>query len=117
GSSSGFPPLAPYLRNHNTQARINGGRRVYAQLQPLAAQVEARYGVPANILIAIWGHETSYGAVRGNFDLPRSLATLAWERRRRDLILRDLIVVHTLVDSGVAQSCHQRHCAIGSYSS
>lgn len=104
GSSSGFPPLAPYLRNHNTQARINGGRRVYAQLQPLAAQVEARYGVPANILIAIWGHETSYGAVRGNFDLPRSLATLAWEGRRRDLFERELIDVLKIADSGVPRS-------------
>ena len=104
GSSSGFPPLAPYLRNHNTSARINAGRRVHAQLQPLAAQVEARYGVPAEILIAIWGHETSYGAVRGNFDLPRSLATLAWEGRRRDLFEQELIDVLKIADSGVSRS-------------
>jgi len=104
GSSSGFPPLAPYLRNHNTTARINGGRRVYAQLRPLAAQVEAQYGVPAEMLIAIWGHETSYGAVRGNFDLPRSLATLAWEGRRRDLFERELIDVLKIADSGVPRS-------------
>src|SRR5690606_12537007 len=104
GSSSGFPPLAPYLRDHNTSARINAGRRVYAQLQPLAAQVEAQYGVPASILIAIWGHETSYGAVRGNFDLPRSLATLAWEGRRRELFERELIDVLKIADSGVPRS-------------
>jgi len=104
GSSSGFPPLAPYLDRHNTSARINGGRRVFAQLQPLAARVEAQYGVPAEILIAIWGHETSYGAVRGNFDLPRSLATLAWEGRRRDLFERELIDVLKIADSGVPRS-------------
>src|SRR5688572_21276792 len=44
GPSAGFPPLAPYLADHNTTARINGGRRVYAQMRPLADQVEARYG-------------------------------------------------------------------------
>src|SRR6187399_2091643 len=49
GSSAGFPPLAPYIADHNTAARINGGRRVYAQLGSLGAQVEARYGVPAPI--------------------------------------------------------------------
>ena len=104
GSSSGFPPLAPYLRDHNSSARINAGRRVHAQLQPLAGQVEARYGVPAEILMAIWGHETAYGAVRGSFDLPRSLATLAWEGRRRDLFERELIDVLKIADSGVPRS-------------
>jgi membrane-bound lytic murein transglycosylase B len=104
GPSAGFPPLAPYLANHNTAARINGGRRVYAQLRPLADQVEARYGVPAPILIAIWGHETSYGAVRGNFDLARSLATLAWEGRRRTLFERELIDLLKIADSGIPRS-------------
>ena len=99
-----FPPLAPYLRDHNTSARINAGRRIYSQLQSLAAQVEARYGVPAPILIAIWGHETSYGAVRGSFDLPRSLATLAWEGRRRELFERELIDVLKMADQGVPRS-------------
>jgi lytic murein transglycosylase len=99
-----FPPLAPYLRDHNTSARINAGRRVYSQVQPIAAQVEARYGVPAPILLAIWGHETSYGAVRGSFDLPRSLATLAWEGRRRALFERELIDVLKMADRGVPRS-------------
>src|SRR5688500_12764547 len=40
GSSSSFPPLAPYLRDHNTTARINGGRRAYQRLMPVAADVE-----------------------------------------------------------------------------
>jgi len=104
GASAGFPPLAPYIADHNTAARINGGRRVYAQLGSLAAQIEARYGVPAPILIAIWGHETSYGAVRGNFDLARSLATLAWEGRRRELFERELIDLLKIADTGVPRS-------------
>jgi membrane-bound lytic murein transglycosylase B len=99
--SSAFPPLAPYLRDHNTAARIAGGQRAYARLGRLAADVETRYGVPAKILIAIWGHETSYGAVRGSFDLPRSLATLAWEGRRRALFERELIDVLKMADQGV----------------
>ncbi len=104
GTSAGFPPLAPYLASHNTAARIAGGRQVYARIRPLAAEVEARYGVPAPILIAIWGHETSYGAVRGNFDLARSLATLAWEGRRRELFERELIDLLKIADTGVPRS-------------
>jgi lytic murein transglycosylase len=103
-STSGFPPLAPYLSSHNTSARIAGGKRVYQQVGPLARQVEQRYGVPAPILIAIWGHETSYGAVQGGFDLAEALATLAWEGRRRPLFEAELIDLMRMVQQGVPRS-------------
>jgi lytic murein transglycosylase len=103
-NNAGFPPLAPYLSSHNTSARIAGGRRVYQQLGPLATQVERRYGVPAPVLIAIWGHETSYGAVQGGFDLAQALATLAWEGRRRDLFEGELIGLMKMVQQGVPRS-------------
>jgi len=103
-TSSGFPLLSTYLTRHNTQPRIDGGRRKLGQLGSLAASVEQQYGVPAEILVAIWGHETSYGAVRGDFDLPRSLATLAWDGRRRELFERELIDVLKMADMGVARS-------------
>ena len=104
GSSSGFPPMAPYIARHNSDARISAGRRVYRQILPLAADVQRRYGVPAQIILAIWGHETSYGAVKGNFDLPRSLATLAWDGRRRALFEGELIDTMKMVDRGVPRS-------------
>ena len=103
-NNAGFPPLAPYLSSHNTSARVAGGRRAYQQLGPLAAQVEQRYGVPASIVLAIWGHETSYGAVRGNFDLAQALATLAWEGRRRELFETELIDLMKMVQQGVPRS-------------
>ena len=103
-NGTGFPPLAPYLSSHNTSARIAGGRRAYQQLGPLAAQVQQRYGVPAPIILAIWGHETSYGAVQGNFDLAQALATLAWEGRRRALFETELIDLMKMVQQGVPRS-------------
>jgi len=104
GSVSGFPPLAPYLASHNTTARIEAGRRKYRQLGPLALRVEREFGVSAPVLFAIWGHETSYGAVMGGFDLPRALATLAWEGRRRELFEGELIATLKMVDRGVPRS-------------
>ncbi|VVT15581.1 lytic murein transglycosylase [Erythrobacter sp. EC-HK427] len=103
-TSTGFPSMANYLGRHNTQARINGGVRTLARVRPIASRIEQEYGVPAEIVIAIWGHETSYGAVMGSFDLPRSLATLAWEGRRRDLFEPELIAVLKMVDQGVPRS-------------
>lgn len=103
-SRSGFPPLAPYLTSHNTSARIIAGQRMYRQIGPLAADIERRYGVPAPVLLAIWGHETSYGAVKGSFDLAGALATLAWEGRRRELFEAELIDLMKMVDQGVPRS-------------
>ncbi|MFN3509787.1 MAG: lytic transglycosylase domain-containing protein [Tsuneonella troitsensis] len=103
-SSGSFPRLQTYLDRHVDAARINGGRRNYQALGPLASQLEARYGVPAKMLIAIWGHETNYGSYTGDFDLARSLATLAWEGRRRDLFATEFVDLLKVADLGVNRS-------------
>jgi membrane-bound lytic murein transglycosylase B len=100
-TSTGFAPLSTYLNRHNTQARIDGGKNTLRRLGAMATEVERQYGVPAQIVVAIWGHETAYGAVKGSFDLPQALATLAWEGRRRDLFEPELIAVMRMVDQGV----------------
>lgn len=97
------PPFAPYRRQHVDSARISGGERVYRETGMLAA-IEARYGVPAPILIAIWGHETNYGSYTGDFDLARSIATLAYEGRRRDLFAGEFVALLKMVDRGVSPS-------------
>ncbi|ANY20651.1 Membrane-bound lytic murein transglycosylase B precursor [Tsuneonella dongtanensis] len=103
-SSSGeFPRLQSYLDRHVDAARINGGRRNYQALGPLASQLETRYGVPAKMLVAIWGHETNYGSYTGDFDLARSLATLAWEGRRRELFATEFVDLLKIADLGVTR--------------
>ncbi len=100
-TSTGFASMATYLNRHNTQARINGGTAAMRRVGPLVTAVEREYGVPAEIMLAIWGHETAYGAVKGGFDLPQALATLAWEGRRRDLFEPELFAVLRMVEQGV----------------
>ena len=103
-STSGPPPIAPYLRTHVDSARIAGGRRHLASAAPLLARIERQYKVPAKILLAIWGHETNYGRYTGDFDLARSLATLAYEGRRRELFAGEFIALLKMVDLGVPRS-------------
>lgn len=101
--SSAIPPIAPYLRRHVDSARINKGRAMRDQNSATLARVERQYGVPGKILLAIWGHETNYGSYMGDFDLARSLATLAYEGRRRDLFEGELISLMKMVDRGVSR--------------
>lgn len=103
-SGSGFPRLAPYIANHVDSARIGGGRRVMASEASTLRRIEARYGVPAEIMVAIFGHESGYGGVKGNFDLAQALATLAWEGRRRDLFASEFVDVLKIADRGFSRS-------------
>lgn len=103
GSGAGGPiaPFAPYRREHVDAARIERGRRAYQAQRGRLAGIERQTGVPESIMVAIWGHETNYGAYTGNFDLIRSLASLAYEGRRRELFAGELIAALKMIDRGV----------------
>ncbi len=66
----------------------------------MLARVEQETGVPESIMVAIWGHETNYGAFTGNFDLANSLATLAFDGRRRELFAGEFIATLKMLDRG-----------------
>ena len=103
-NSSYIPPFAPYQRDHVTPTLIRRGQDRYASIYGNLARIQARYGVDPGILMAIYGHETSYGAVTGNFDLLSSLATLAYEGRRRQLFADEFIAGLKMIDRGVPRS-------------
>jgi lytic murein transglycosylase len=104
GTARGYPPMSEYIRTHVDSARIGGGRAVFAQHRDQLARIEARYGVAGPVIVAIFGHETSYGRVKGDFDLARSLATLAWEGRRRELFASEFIALMKIADRGFDRS-------------
>lgn len=106
----GYPPLAAYIATHVDAARIDGGRLLYAKTRDQLARIERETGVPGAIIVAIFGHETSYGRVKGDFDLARSLATLAWEGRRRELFASEFVALMKIADKG-----YQRSTLVGSY--
>lgn len=107
---SGYPALAPYIARHVDSARINGGRDVYRSSPQTLARIEQEYGVPAEIVVAIFGHETAYGRVRGSFDLAQALATLAWEGRRRELFANEFVDLLKVADRG-----YERNELVGSW--
>lgn len=104
GGSNSFPAFAPYKARHVDAARIGRGRVAYARARPSLARIEAETGVPESVMVAIWGHETDYGGFTGNFDLARSLASLAYEGRRRELFLPEFFDTLKLIDRGVPRS-------------
>ncbi len=102
--STSFSPFAPYRAQHVDAARIGRGRNVYQAQRSRLSSIEQQTGVPESIMVAIWGHETNYGSYTGNFDLIRSLASLAYEGRRRALFEGELIAALKMIDRGVPRS-------------
>ncbi len=98
------PPFEPYRRAHVTPDLIRRGASRYAAYGPQLNAIEARTGVAASVLMAIFGHETSYGAVTGSFDIANSLATLAYEGRRRPLFEAEFIASLKLLDQGIPRA-------------
>ncbi len=103
GSSSAIPAFAPYRAQHVDAARIGRGRQTYLAQRGRLQRIERETGVPESIMVAIWGHETNYGSYTGNFDLLRSLASLAYEGRRRTLFAGEFIAGLKMLDRGVTR--------------
>lgn len=89
-----------YLHNVMSQKRIDQGRAHFAQNRPLLMQTERNYGVPAQVIVSLWGIETSYGANTGGFDLIESLATLSWEGRRQAFFEKELLTALEILQGG-----------------
>ena len=82
-------------------SRAKGLKRANAAL---FASLEARYGVPAGPILAIWGMETGFGAVTGNQPTISAAATLAYDCRRSAFFVEQLMAALKLVDSGAMSS-------------
>lgn len=75
-------------------------RSKYKSNATLLKKIEARYGVPGEVIVAIWGLETSFGANIGNMNAIRSLATLAYDCRRSDFFTKELYAALSIVQRG-----------------
>ncbi|WP_203293961.1 lytic murein transglycosylase [Maricaulis parjimensis] len=95
-------PIWSYLDIAASDLRIRNGRNAYAENRATVDAVAAQYQVRPEILVAIWGLESSYGAIPGNNDIVQALATLAWEGRRRTWAEGELIAVGEMIDRGFA---------------
>jgi lytic murein transglycosylase len=96
--------LQPYLRSHVTPSLIARGRANYSEHYSGLQQLQARYGVDAPVLLAIWGHETSYGTYTGSTDLLEALASLGYYGRRRAFFETEFVSALKLMDQGVPRS-------------
>lgn len=92
--------LKDYIASAASPQRIKAGQRMLSRYPTLLKKIEQRYGVPKEVIVAIWGMESSFGAVRGSAPVLSTLSTLAYEGRRRDLFEAELLAALQILSSG-----------------
>ena len=104
GPSNSVQNFSNYLDRHITSSLINRGQSRYYSHWNRLSRIEQQTGVDPSVIMAIYGKETSYGAVTGTFDLLSALATLAYEGRRRSMFEQEFVAALKLLDQGVHRS-------------
>lgn len=93
-------PVWDYLDNALSAQRITRGQDKLQQLGSQAVAITARYGVPTEIVVAIWGMESNYGSNFGDIPTIDALATLGFEGRREAWARSQLLAALKILQSG-----------------
>ena len=99
---------AQYLSERTLQDLSARGKRLLQQHRAALTSIEARFGVPPPVLLAIWARETAYGEAKLPHDLLRVLATQAYAGRRKDRFREQLLVALKMVEDGVLTPARRR---------
>ena len=90
-----------YVATRVGPGRINGGRAMLQRHAALLARIEQQFGVPRQILVAIWGLESDFGkGDMGKLPVIRTLATMAHDCRRTDLFQGELLAALKILQRG-----------------
>lgn len=89
-----------YLGTAVSDLRVSNGKAALKRQQNALGGIEAQYGVPAEIITAIWGLESAYGTFKGDDPVLTSMASLAYDARRAEFFEGQVIAALQIVQSG-----------------
>lgn len=92
--------LSQFMARRAPPSFVSKGKRIMKQNASLLGKIEKRYGVPPEVIVAIWGMETGFGGNSGNKSVIRSLATLAYDCRRSKFFTNEFYAALKIVQRG-----------------
>lgn len=96
--------LADFIRIRGADTIVAQGKRRIAANPAFYASLEAAYGVPAAVVVAIHGMETGFGNFMGDANVVSAISTLAYDCRRSDFFSPHALAALKLVDRGSLSS-------------
>jgi membrane-bound lytic murein transglycosylase B len=95
-----------YLDSAVSDLRVANGRAALERHRALLDRIEAEFGVDKEVVVAVWGLESSYGTHRGDTPLVEALATLAYDGRRGSFFEDQLVAALRILQSGDVDPDH-----------
>ncbi|WP_170765585.1 lytic murein transglycosylase [Ruegeria lacuscaerulensis] len=92
--------LEDYLAIAASDERISTGKQMLVRHAGTLSQIEAQYGVDKEVVVAVWGLESRYGARRGDVPVVSALSTLAYDGRRGQFFEKQLIAAMKILQNG-----------------
>ena len=87
-----------YQKNVVSPKHIEDGKRLRNENAAELEELSHHYGIPPEIIVALWGIESNYGRMMGNFSVIESLTTLAYEGRRANFFRGELFAALRILD-------------------
>ena len=93
-----FEDTKTYINKRATRSRMLKAKALLIKNQKLFDEVEKKFNVEKELLLALWGIETNFGKHVGKMDIISSLATLSFDKRRSEFFSKELIILLKLID-------------------
>ncbi len=90
-----------YINKRTSSKKVKNAIKIYKQNKNLIDQVEKKFSVEKELLLALMGIETNFGKYLGKMNILSSLATLSFDKRRSEFFTSELITILQLIDKGV----------------
>lgn len=92
--------LDTYLPKRVAQWKVEKARNLYQKHKDILLKVSRKYGVQARFIVALWGLETNFGKIMGNYNVISALSTMAYEGRREAFFKKQLWAALTILEEG-----------------
>jgi len=93
-----FEDTITYVSKRANLSRVNKAKKLLKKNKKLFNDIENKFSVEKEILLSLWGIETNFGKHVGKMDIISSLATLSFDKRRRDFFSSQLLILLQLID-------------------
>jgi membrane-bound lytic murein transglycosylase B len=96
-------PLKSYVDEAASPARAAKGRAMAEKFAAPLRRISVQYGVRPEMIVALWGMESDYGAAKGDRDILRSLATLAFLHPDNPVYANEFVAGLVLLQKGIGR--------------
>jgi len=96
-----FEDTITYVSKRANSTRVKNAKKLLKKNINLFSEIENKFSVEKEILLALWGIETNFGKHVGKMDIISSLATLSFDKRRREFFSSQLLILLQLIDKNL----------------